>query len=314
MHSLLTELTEKHYVSADDVLRMRREVFGDYLVDPQEAEGLFELADNAPNGDPEWTHFLSEALTDYFVRQKTPQGYITTDDARFLMDHFNAATPPNPLKTHALVYLIGQAKQVPQELILLAMDQIKAQILQDQKISEPTVRQIRQLLFAAGGDGNMGISRQEADYLFALNDATRHAENAACWPEFFAKTIANYLLAHSGYIPPQREEALRLEQLASGERPDPAAPQNVGTYVKLFSKILSETLKGNETEVMFRKQNENFRTGNSLAEQLTVEETAWLCQKIGANGRFDPAERALLQYVEFLKGDLPPDLAALVNN
>ena len=70
---------------------------------------------------------------------------------------------------------------------------------------------LRRILHACGGDGNIAITRAEAEALFRINDATCEEMNDAAWNELFVKAIANFVLSASGYEPPSRAEALRRE-------------------------------------------------------------------------------------------------------
>ena len=70
---------------------------------------------------------------------------------------------------------------------------------------------IRRILYAFGGDGNVAITRPEAEVLFEINDATADGTNAEGWRDLFVKAIANCVLAASMYTAPSREQALTRE-------------------------------------------------------------------------------------------------------
>ena len=61
-------LNKKDRIDADDVIKLRREVFDDMIVSIAEAEGVFTLNDNIEDRCPEWDAFFVEALTDYCVK------------------------------------------------------------------------------------------------------------------------------------------------------------------------------------------------------------------------------------------------------
>ena len=47
------------FVSADEVLFLRRKVFENGIVEPAELNALFDLGDRAQDGDPEWFQFFA---------------------------------------------------------------------------------------------------------------------------------------------------------------------------------------------------------------------------------------------------------------
>ena len=78
-------------------------------------------------------------------------------------------------------------------------------------VMDSDVEVLRRIIYAFGGDGNISITRHEAEMLFMINDATVGAENAESWQDLFVKTIANCVLTASGYMAPSREQALARE-------------------------------------------------------------------------------------------------------
>ena len=56
------------------------------IASADEAELLFRLNEACPSQHPAWADFFVETLTDYVVDQSEPEGYLTTDDAKRLVD------------------------------------------------------------------------------------------------------------------------------------------------------------------------------------------------------------------------------------
>ena len=77
-------------VVADDVLALRRAVFGEITVTPDEVETLFRIDEGTEKRAPEWRAFFVEALTDWLVRQQEPAGYITEVQADWLIERIGA--------------------------------------------------------------------------------------------------------------------------------------------------------------------------------------------------------------------------------
>ncbi len=66
--------------------------------------------------------------------------------------------------------------------------ELKASVLEDKIIDEEEVKQIREAVYADGV-----IDREEADFLFELNDATS-GKNHASWTPFFVEAIGDHVL------------------------------------------------------------------------------------------------------------------------
>lgn len=315
---MLAQIAEKNFVTAEDVLRLRRDIFGDHLVDSEEVLQLFQLAEAAPSGDPEWRQFLCEAVTDYFVRQKQPEGYVDAEDAAFLIRFFGAPDTASPLKVDALVHLLRHARQVDQSLIDFGMETVRAHVLCDGRVDAVEVANLRSFLFAMGSDGNIAITRGEADFLFDLNDATRDADNDDSWHTLFAQAVSNYVMAHSGYTPPSRARMAELEagiadhRLFSGFENTPENRSARRDFFSLFKHRPGKVLFGGISEAMRADKREIDEAASAVAEQLTDEEVTWLLDRIGQDGVFDEAEKALIAHLQSLKGELPEPLAALL--
>jgi len=69
------------------------------------------------------------------------------------------------------------------------LNNLKKQILEDGVIDLPEVELIRTVIYADGV-----IDREEADFLFDLNDAVSDKVNATEWGDLFVKAITEFLL------------------------------------------------------------------------------------------------------------------------
>ena len=85
MSAPVAGLTSKDRITAEDVVMLRREVFADGVVSRGEAEALFALDATATDKCQEWPVFFVEAIGDYIVHQEKPAGYISEDNAEWLV-------------------------------------------------------------------------------------------------------------------------------------------------------------------------------------------------------------------------------------
>ncbi|MEM1288689.1 MAG: hypothetical protein AAGH60_10090, partial [Pseudomonadota bacterium] len=63
----LRNMGENGFVSAEDAIRIRQNVFPDGVVSRDELESVFELGERAPVGDPAWPQLFTEICTDFFL-------------------------------------------------------------------------------------------------------------------------------------------------------------------------------------------------------------------------------------------------------
>jgi hypothetical protein len=312
-------IADKGRVSADDVLHLRRHVFVDGVVSEAEVDALFALADKAPTGDREWSDFFIEAQSLYWVRHRKPEGYIDDAEANDLIDKISRdGRIDTSLELDLLVKILEIATKVPETLILFALDAVKDMVMAGKGptrhgeatpgvITASDVAYIRRILYAGAGAGQMGITKAEAEFLFDLNDATIEAENEIGWSDLFVKAMASFLMAHIGYTPPSREEALRRSEWLDDRS------VNIGGFFKRmagggFSGIVSAYRKPDPHLEHLDRQEAAIRS----AEQVTDDEATWLAARIGRDGVLHENEKALIAYMETLGAELPPSLASLI--
>ncbi len=307
---LINHVGADGHVSAEDVIFLRRNIFADGVVSREELATLFALARRAPAGDPEWPDYFAEAAADFFLREEEPHGYLTEEE----FEHLAALTGRNgstAIELGLLVALMEKAAATPPAMAEFVAGEFRRAVGAHKggpRIARAEAELLRRYLYAAGGEGAIAITRAEAELLFDLHDMTAGANNDPAFSDLFIKGIAAHLMAHVGYKPLPREEALRLHDWVKDQSVDPAG---------FFSRMLSGGL-----EAIFKayapkksaagKKNEDDAIAAAIAEQVTAQEADWLAARIGRNGDFDEIERALLTYMRGLEAALPPRLAALV--
>ncbi len=298
------------FVSADEVLFLRRTVFADGVVSADELDALFDLGDRAQDGDAEWFQFFAEAAADFYLREEEPQGYLTRDEFQSLKTRVTRNGHANGLELTLMVKLMETAEETPAEMATFVGEQIKAVILA--KESGPVVNKqdavlLRRYLFAAGGDGNVAVTRREAELLFDINDATENAANNPAWTELFVQGVINHLMAHLGYKAPSREEAFRRNAWAKDHS------VNVGGFFKRMVSGGLGAVKGAYAEKPVQAEhNDQRERAAAFAAQVTENEAEWLAARIGKDGGFDVNERRLLERMRELEKDLPEGLKALL--
>lgn len=302
--SICAAARDKGRVDAQDVLALRRNVFSDASVSRFECERLFDLAQAGLPGDPEWPEFFIEAIADYIVEQVEPRGYLSEANADWLIGLIERdGRVWSETELELTIKIMEKAIHSPPRLVRFALDKMKDAVLRGEGptragmelrpgcVGAAEVDVMRRLLYAYGGSGQIGVSREEAEVLFEINDATLGAENDPSWNELFVKAIAHHVLAFSGVAPPPREEALRRERWLEDTDVSP-----LGFFSRMLSSAPTRPDPGWADRVAFQP------------EAVSAPEALWLRERILRNGKIDPNQRALLDFIEAQADIVHPSL------
>ncbi|MGE0287701.1 MAG: hypothetical protein AB7I42_14720 [Bradyrhizobium sp.] len=305
-------------IAADDVLKLRHRVFWKGVVTEDDAEMVFVLNDRlAHAADVSWPPFFVEALTDYLVFQAEPAGYISEANADWLIARIShSGHVDTASELELLVRVLERAQLSPVRLVTFALQQVKRGVIEGEGyighnrklepgiINEAETELVRRILYAFGGDGNIAITRQEAEVLFDINDATAQADNHPAWSDLFVKALANFLMAASGYQVPTRQEALRRAAWLD----DPG--QGVGAF-------MGQILAGGLDAFRDAFDREPHREANvspfDVPVHITEEEVLWVAGRIGRDGRPHTNEIALINFLKTHNAHMHPRLIAILD-
>ena len=326
MSAPVAGLTSKNRITAEDVAMLRAEVFGDGVVNRGEAEALFALDQTARDKCQEWPEFFVEAITDYIVHQEKPSGYISEDNANWLMRTISRDGMVDSLtELELLVHVLETAKSSPDRLSAYALEQVAHAVIDGKGplmlggalvpglVAKAEVDLLRRILYAYGGDGNIAVTRAEAEILFRINEQTAAASNDPSWNELFVKAIANFVMCSAGYEAPTREVALRHDAFFEHAEPE------IGGF---FSRMVSGGLAGireayrspDDIEAEWEAKN---RASEALARRaVTIDagEAKWLAERIGGGQRpLLDNERALLTLIKHASPEIHPALKPLLD-
>ena len=318
-------LTSKNRIATEDVLMLRREVFADGVVTRGEAEALFALDQTARDKCLEWAPFFVEAVTDYIVHQEKPEGYISQENADWLVRTISRdGMVDSRTELELLLHVLEEAKSSPSKLSAYALDQVAHAVVDGKGplmlggalvpglIAKPEVELLRRILHAHGGDGNIAITRAEAEVLFKINDQTAAANNDPSWNDLFVKAIANFVMCSAGYEAPTRDVALRRDQFFDKSEPE------IGGF---FSRMVSGGLAGimeaynspGDIEADWEAKNRATEALARRAETIDASEAKWLVERIGSDRPLRDNERALLTLIKHASPEIHPVLKPLLD-
>jgi len=309
----IAEIKARGSIKDADVLKVRRNYYDDGIITAEEADAIFALNDACPVQDPAWADCFIETITDYLVEQAEPRGYLTAENAQWLIERIAGdGRVETKTELELLVNVLDKARWAPQSLVRFALDQVRIAVIEGSgplrsgkalepgRVCEAEVDLLRRILHSFGGDGNIAVTRPEAEVLFDIDAATAGADNHPGWTDLFVKAIASCVMAASGYAAPPREIALARDAWLDrrGELSLDAMLGGMGAGLKgLFGGYREQT---EEERAIARLTQQKIEIVTH--EAVTAAEAAWLSERIGSGGKLTPNERALLA---FLKAESP---------
>jgi hypothetical protein len=320
----ISEIKARGSIKDADVLKLRRSYYDDGHITAEEAEIIFALNDACPVQDPAWADCFVETITDYIVEQAKPEGYLTTENAAWLIQRVSKdGRIESKTEMELLASVLDRARWSPQSLVLFALAQVKdavingegplrsGKLLEPGVVTEGDVDLLRRIIYSYGGDGNVAVTRPEAEILFDIDEATADADNHPAWGDLFVKAIANCVMTASGYAPPPREEALARD--AWLDRRGDLSLGNVATGMTAGLKSLFDSYNEQSVEERAIARLALQKVEIVTNEAVTLAEATWLAQRIGRDGRLTPNERALLMFIKAESPSIHPSLQALVD-
>jgi hypothetical protein len=287
-------------ISADDVLAVRRWAWDDGSISAAEAEAIFELNDLATKPSAEWVDFFVEALTDFIVHQP-PEGYVDEAKVDWLIARIESDGRIETLgELELLAKIMDHALNTPASLKAFVLGEIENTItsgegptrrdgaLRPGVIDSADVALLRRILFAAGGEAGVTVSRNEAELLWRLKEATTGADNAPEWKTLFVQAVGNYLMAHNFYHPLERADAERLESFINDHH------SNVAGFL---GRMLKSVPSAHVSDAIEPRQESHLEQDIADDQAITGDEKAWLSAHLDHDGPRDPLEQALVDFI-----------------
>ena len=290
-------------ITAEELLSLRREGWGDGIITRAEAEALFAVNNALRERTPEWCDFFVEAVGEFVLNGTPPRLQCSLEEAEWLIaqiDHDGVVESMVELET--MVRIVERAENVPERLKSYVLDQIEREVLTGTgptrcggalaatHISAAECRIIRRVIFSSGGHGPAAVSRFEAELLFRLKDATLAEENAAEWDDLFIDGVANYLKGFTlQNAQLSHDRKLELEAFIAD------SSVNVGRFMGRVVREVPQV--ANHFGKVFGKKQDTGPDYAALAaagEEVTDYESEWLEGMIDADGEVDELESRLI--------------------
>ena len=289
-------------VTADEVLALRREGWGDGMITREEAEALFAINRTIDTRDERWCDFFVEAIGEFVLNGSEPRLQCDDSEAEWLIAQVEQnGVVESYVELETLVRIIERAENVPTRLKDYVIAQIEREVLEgtgptrdggelsSQHITASEVKILRRVIFASGGYGPAAVSRFDAEMLFRLKDETLSEDNAAEWDDLFLDGVSNYL---KGF-------ALQNAQLEHGRAKELQAfvadnKANVGRVMGQMAREMPQV--HNHFGKVFGKKDASpgYAEQAAAGEAITDHEQEWLDSMIEADGEVDELERRLI--------------------
>ena len=289
-------------VTAEELLALRREGWGDGVITRAEAEALFALNNALGQRSEEWVDFFVEAVSEHVLNGTPPTRQCSDEEAVWLIgqiDHDGRVESMAELE--CMVRIIERAENTPDRLKNYVLAQVEREVLTGTgptrcggelsatHISAAECRIIRRVIFASGGHGPAAVTRFDAEMLFRLKDETLAEENAAEWDDLFVDGVANYLKGFAlENAQVSHERKLELEAFVADNTP------NLARFMGKVAREMPQA--GNHFGKVFgkRKDGPDYAAMAASGAAVTDHESEWLEKMIAADGEVDELESRLL--------------------
>ena len=296
-------------ISDDAILALRRRIWPDGVVDPAEVEEILALNEAVQVPSAAWITFFVEAVSEFLLHTSEPRGYLSQAQADWLVLRLDRdGRIDSPAKLELLVHLLERCDGTPASLRAYVLVQLERAVVfgtgptrQGETphpagtITAPECALIRRVIFAPGGNGPARVSADEAEMLFRIKDATLDADNAPEWQTLFVQGVANYLQGWQGLAMPSAEQEAQHERFLASRNP------GVGGILRGLTRTSPNGLVSAVRGGLFGRR--GVLEGRDVVreartdEAITPAEAQWLDRQVGADGRVDPLEQALIAFL-----------------
>ncbi len=218
---VIEQIAKRGSIKEADVRRIDNLIRAEGAIGRAEAEMLFALQDAARVQDASWAAFFIAALTDHVVDHAEPAGYVSADNANWLMRWITTeGYVASRIEFDLLLAILERSRWAPVSLAIFALDQVRHavvhavgplragnQFVPRGHVTEADCEAVRRILCSVGRDAFLAITRAEANALFDI-DCCIEGERPAAWSDLLLRAVAHGMLGSLGQGTAARTEAL----------------------------------------------------------------------------------------------------------
>lgn len=287
-------------------MTLRRDIYGKGAAIKTDLSRLLDMSRAQGPASEAFADLLAEVATDVLVNEVDPPKYIGQADADWLVAQLTIeGGVPGPLALDMLTRVIRSAVSVPPSLAAFGVTQIERAIVSDAgRVTPDDLEALRIVVYAATQDSALHVTRESAEALFRIADATIDADNDPAFDEFFAQAIGNYLMGVAFRWTSTAAEAKRIENWLDAPAP------GIGGF---FSSMLDFSRIPDDVDPD-AAQNAADAEATAKAEVIDAGEADWLIARLRRDGVISNAERRLLRFLRDESPAIAPALSALMES
>jgi hypothetical protein len=299
-------------VSEQSAATLRRDIYGRGKASKADLLRLIDAGRAAGSAgvSPAFADLVAEVATDVLVNDVDPQKYVQRADAEWLISHLSGGLAGG-FEYEMLTRVIRNAVSVPPSLAAFTVAQIEKAIIEGATehpagvVTQADLGALRTAVYAATEDSSLHVTRESAESLFLIADATSGADANPAFEEFFAKAIGNYLMGVAFRRTPTANEAKRLERWVDSPSP------GLGRFISAMFRRGDGDGDGDGVSID-AMQNEADALELAQAETIDAAEADWLLARLNRDGVISSAEKRLLRFLKEESPSIAPALQALI--
>jgi hypothetical protein len=203
LDELKTAILEDGVIDSDEVSNIKERLYDDGVIDKDEADFMFALNDTIADGaatvadDADWSGLFVQALSDFVLADEETPGVIDSGEANYLIEKIGADGQVDGNELALLVNIAAMAtSESPGNFNKYTLDALKAAVIADGIVDEEEVGWMKKVIYGAGGGTGADVDRDEAEMLFAINDACEDndGQHHASWQALFVEAIGKHVL------------------------------------------------------------------------------------------------------------------------
>jgi hypothetical protein len=297
-------------VMPDEAAKLRASLFPDGAVTRAEAEALFVLNDRVADDDLDWRRAFAEAVADHLIDGGEPRGHVTEEGASWLESRIAAdGQLKRGTELEVVLKALERAESAPAHLARLARDYVGRAVLAQEdivggnrdrvpgQIKACEVALIRRVLHASAASGGVWVTREEAEWLFSLDEATLGYAHDPAWQDVFVKGMLNHLFAPAPDALHDRDASMKRDAWLSE-----AAPANPGKFwARAFAGGVSGFGKRVRQPGAIDAMADHYAgrvEAAVAAEAFDLAEATYVSVRVRKDGRRSPNEQALLAAIK----------------
>ncbi len=287
--SLADDIAADRQISAEEALRMRKEIFPDGVVTRQEADVMVALQGRVANSDEAWAGAFVEAIVDHVLQSGVYPGHVDEATVTWLIASFGYEGAAET-ELEVVLKVLERAESAPESLCVFARQRVAAQVA-DKPMGEAETALVRRCLYAVAGSGAVAVTEEEARWLFALDAESAGRANDEAWDDLFVKAVLNHLMGR------RAPKLLEAEGMTARQAWLQSPQKGLAAF---WGGLFEGGLSGFRQKLNYSSTDAfeaHYETANAEADEdakLTLVEMAWAVGMAKEDGKHTANEVALL--------------------